>query len=98
MRRSFGELLPHLVEILLVALLDLLPEDLLERSIPDRLVTLLRLVGDHVGDERAREPLGLLVGIVREEGIDRRTTGRRRRSRRTGRRTRGGRRRSTRRG
>jgi hypothetical protein len=78
-RRTLGELAAHLLDVFLVALLDLLAEELLERSIAQPFLALLREVGDDVRDERTRETLGLRVGIVREDWIDRRPRWSRRR-------------------
>src|SRR5690242_21961917 len=73
MRRVLGELLPHLLDVLLVALLDLLAEALAQGALALALRVAIGEVRDDVGDECAREPLGLLIRIVREERIDRRT-------------------------
>ena len=75
-RRILGELLPHLLDVFLVALLDLLAEALAQRALALALRVAIGEVRDDVGDERAREPLRLLIRIVGEERIDRRTRGR----------------------
>src|SRR5437762_8646269 len=53
MRRRFGELASHLLDVLLIALFDLFTEELLERAIANALVSTLREVDDQIGDERA---------------------------------------------
>src|SRR5688500_5326753 len=69
-RRRLGELLPHLIDVLLVALLDLLAKELLERPIAQPFLPLLRKVGDDVRYQRARQALRLDVRVVRQEGVD----------------------------
>ena len=70
-RGCLGELLPHLIDVLLVALLDLLTKQLLERAVAQTFFPLLRKVCNDVGHERARESLGLDVRIVGEKRVDR---------------------------
>src|SRR5215218_8190913 len=55
-RRRIGELLPDLLDVFLVALLDLLAKELLERAGAEPFLALLRMVGDDVGDEGTRQP------------------------------------------
>src|SRR5512140_1894225 len=83
-RRILGELLPHLLDVFLVALLDLLTKALAQRALALSLCVTVGKVGDDVRDERACEALCLLIGIVREKWIDRRTRGGRTRLRRAG--------------
>src|SRR6185436_417194 len=70
-RRRLGEFTSDLVDVFLVALLDFLAEYLLQRPVAESFLALLRQVRDHVRHERAREPLGLRVRIVREKRIER---------------------------
>src|SRR5688500_3785482 len=91
MRRRFRELASDLIDELLIALPDLLAEEILQRSVSQPLLLLLRKVGDEVRDQRAREASRLRVRVVRQERVDRsRSADRpaqcrsRRRSRRTG--------------
>jgi hypothetical protein len=65
--------LSHLRNILLKALLDLLSEELLQSSVAQPFGVFGWVVGDDVRDEGAREPLGPLIGIFGEEGIERTT-------------------------
>ena len=71
-RRRLGELFADLLDVFLVALLDLLAEELFQRAPAHALITLLRMIGHHVGDQRASQPLRLLIWIIGEEWIDRR--------------------------
>ena len=70
-RRRLSELPPDLLHVFLVTLLDLVAEQLLQGSSLQAFIALRRMVGHHVGDERSREPPGLLVRVVRQERIDR---------------------------
>jgi hypothetical protein len=70
-RRALGELLSHLRNILLKALLDLFSEQLLQRSVAKPLGVFGWVIGDNVRDESPREPLGALIGILREKWIER---------------------------
>ena len=70
-RRAFCELAADLLDVLLVALLDLIAEERLQCPIAKPLFPLLRKVRDDVGDEGARESLCLDVGIVGEKRVDR---------------------------
>jgi hypothetical protein len=51
---ALRELLPYLCNILLEALLDLLAEELLECAVAKPFSVLRGMVGDDIGDERAR--------------------------------------------
>src|SRR5688500_386123 len=64
-RGRLGQLLPHLIDVLLVALLDLLTKELLESAVAESLFTLLRKVRNDVGHQGACEPLRLHVRIIR---------------------------------
>ena len=68
---ALGKWLPHLSNILLEALFYLLSKELLESSVAETFGVFGRVVRDDVGHESAREPLGALVGILGEEGIER---------------------------
>jgi hypothetical protein len=63
--------LPYLRNILFEALLDLFPEELLQRSVAKPFGVFGGMVGDDVRDERASEPLGALIGIFGEKRIER---------------------------
>src|SRR6266699_744817 len=80
MGRRFGELLPHLVDELFEALLDLLLKEGLESAIAESFLSLLRKIHDEVGDQGARETLRPCIGIVGKKRIDRRAHPRARRS------------------
>src|SRR5690348_1878571 len=73
MRGALGELASHLVDVFLVALLDFLAKELAQRAVAQTFAVFVGEVRDDVGDQCARESLGLDVGVVGEEGIDRRT-------------------------
>src|SRR6185503_13441273 len=68
-RRRLRELASDLRDVLLVALLYFLLEELLQRSVADALVALLRKIGDEIGHESARQPLRFRVGVVGEKRI-----------------------------
>jgi hypothetical protein len=70
-RGALGELLAHLSHVFLVALLNLFLEKLLQRTVSQAVLPLLRKVGHEIGDQRSGQTLRLCVGIVGEEGIDR---------------------------
>src|SRR5690606_10243181 len=70
-RGAVGDRLAHLVGVLLPALLDLFLEQRLERSVPQPFPALGGMIDHHVGDERPRQPPGLLAGVLGEERIDR---------------------------
>jgi len=53
-RRRISEVLADLIDVLLLALFDLLAEQVLERPIAKTFVATLREVCDEVRDERAR--------------------------------------------
>jgi hypothetical protein len=53
MRRRFRKILPHLIDVFLVALLDLFAKQLLERAITQPFIAPLRKVRHQIGDERA---------------------------------------------
>ena len=71
-RRRLGELASDLRDVLLIALLNLILEELLQGAITQTFLSLLRKVRNQIGDERSREALCFRVRIVREERIDRR--------------------------
>jgi hypothetical protein len=52
-RRRIGKLLSHLIDVFLEALLDLLSEEIFERSIAEPFVPSLREVRDEIRDEGA---------------------------------------------
>jgi hypothetical protein len=62
---ALRELLSYLCNILFEALLDLLAEKLLERSIAEPFSVLRGMVGDYVGDESSGKPLGALIWVLR---------------------------------
>jgi hypothetical protein len=68
--RALRELLPYLRNILLEALFDLLPKELLESSVAKSFGVLRRMVGDDVGHERASESLRPLVRILGEKRVE----------------------------
>ena len=68
---ALGKGLAYLRNILFKALLDLFSEELFQCSIAKPFRVLGGMVRDDVRDEGAREPLGALIGIFREEGIER---------------------------
>jgi hypothetical protein len=68
---ALGQLLSYLRNILFEALLDFLAEELLQSSVAKPFCVLRRMVGNNVGDESAREPLCPLIGVLREERIER---------------------------
>src|SRR5215216_1759138 len=76
-RRRLREFLPDLLDVFLVTLLDLLAEQLLQRSRSHPFVAFLRMIRNHVRNEGARESLRLLIWIVGEKRVDRRLSGRR---------------------
>lgn len=51
-RRRIGKLLSHLIDVFLEALLDLLAEEIFERSIAETFVPSLREICDEIRDER----------------------------------------------
>src|SRR6266704_467331 len=69
--RALGEVRPHLLHVLPPALFDLVLEQQGQRAIPNPLLSLFRVVHHEVGDQRAREPTGLLLGILHNDRIDR---------------------------
>ena len=69
-RRGFGELATDLLHVFLVALLNLLLEELLECAIPYSFLALLWKVGNEIGHERSCESLRFGVGIVRQKRVD----------------------------
>ncbi len=70
-RCRFGKLLSDLLDVLFVALLDLLSKQLLQRTRTHSLIAFLRMVRHHVRNERAGESFRFLVRVVREERVDR---------------------------
>ena len=72
-RRGLRELASDLHDILLVALLNFILEELLQRAIAQTLLPLLRKVRDQIGHEGSRESPRFRVRIIREEWIDRRS-------------------------
>ncbi len=69
--RPFSERLAYLRNILFEALFYLLSKELFERAISKAFGVFGRMIGDDIRDERAREPLRPLVGILRQERIHR---------------------------
>jgi hypothetical protein len=82
MHGRFGELAPDLIDVFLVALLDLFAKQLAQRSFAQPLVTTLGEIGDEIGNQGTRQPARLGVWIVREERVDGRARRRYRTSRR----------------
>src|SRR5690606_26174268 len=70
-RRTLGELLADLLHILLVALLDLLLEELAQSAVTHSGFTFVRMVRDHVRHESTCKPSSLDVRVACEERIDR---------------------------
>jgi hypothetical protein len=70
MRRTFGQLAANLLDEFLVALLDLLAEELSQRAIAQAVLLLLRMIRHQVRDQRAREASGSLAGVSIEKRID----------------------------
>src|SRR5687768_319917 len=70
MRGALGEFPVDLIEVFLVALLDLFLEELPERAVAQPFLFLFGKVGDEIGNQRTREPARLGVRIVRKEGVD----------------------------
>ena len=69
-RRSVGEFTSHLLDILLVAFLDLVAKELTQRSVAQAFFALLRVIGDKVGHKRPRQTSRALPGIGIEKRID----------------------------
>ena len=65
MRRRLRKFTPNLQNILLVALLNLILEELLQCAVPQTVLPLLREIRDQIRHQRARESLRLCVRIVR---------------------------------
>ena len=61
---GFGEFLADLIDIFLVALLDLLTEELFEGAILQPFFTLLRQIRNHIRHQRSRQALRPLIRIV----------------------------------
>jgi len=78
MRRRARELRAYLHNILIVALLDLLTKQLLQRPVLKTFGVLGGIVRHHVRNERASEAFGAKAGIAREERVDRSALARRR--------------------
>ena len=73
-RRRLGEILPHLLHVLLPALADLFLELLLDGPRLEGIAPLGGVIDHHVRDQRPREAACLLGRILGEEGIDRAST------------------------
>src|SRR5687768_14015298 len=71
MKRRAREVSADLRHVLVVALLYLLPEELLECSLLQAFRMLRRIVCDHVGYERPRQALRAQARVAGEKGIDR---------------------------
>src|SRR3990170_1012494 len=69
-RRGLGQVIAHLLVVLLPAFLDLLFERLLQVALLERSLPFVRLIDDHVGHQRSRQPPRLLAGVLGQEGID----------------------------
>src|SRR4029077_16959315 len=68
---ALGQLLSYLRNILFEALFYLLAKELLERSVAKTFRMLCRMVGDDVGNGGAGEPLGTLIRILGQKGVER---------------------------
>jgi hypothetical protein len=69
MRRGAGKVTPDLIDVFFVALLDLVPEQRLERSVAQPLRVPGRVIRNDVGNQRTREPLGSQGRIPRKERV-----------------------------
>jgi hypothetical protein len=68
---ALGQLLSYLRNILFEALFDLFAKELLEGPVAKAFCVLRRMVGDYVGHESTGEPFRALIGVFREEWIER---------------------------
>src|SRR5258705_247649 len=68
-RRTLRDVGADLLGVLEPALLDFVLEELRQRPVADPLLPLLRMVHEHVGDQRAREPSRFLFRILHHERI-----------------------------
>ena len=66
---GLGHVAPDLLGVLLLALPDLVLEQLLERSVPEPLLPLGGMVDHDVGDQRAGQPPGLWAGSWERNGL-----------------------------
>src|SRR5881296_720605 len=68
-RRALRQFGSDLLDVLLPTLLDFVFEQLRQGAVAQPLLALLRVVHHEIGDERAREPPGLLLGILDHERV-----------------------------
>jgi hypothetical protein len=72
-RRTLGQLLAHLRNILFEALFYLLPKELFQSTVAQTFRVLRRMVGDDVRHEGARKTFCALVRVLGQKGIERST-------------------------
>lgn len=70
MRRALGDVASDLLHVLFVALLDVFPEQLTQRTVAQSFFALLRMVGHQIRHERASEATGALARVGVQERID----------------------------
>src|SRR2546423_15518619 len=70
-RRALRHFSADLFDVLLPALFDLVLEQLRQRAVTNPLLSLLRMINQHVRDQSPRQPPGFLLWILHHERVDR---------------------------